>query len=227
MGSEKFNWKSLFITDENKSEEEERPTEEVQQTTTTSKFPEKTILNTEINNTILHSIVEMYESGFESLNQPGYDFYEFFKAINAVGSHDPAIYKMAFTMAKSVDSAVSKESLLKQSDFYMDEINKVHKQYEIQGIWKRAKIVSDQKMTKDNIVNEISSLESQLLEIQTKLSQKKNALQAMEGGSMPELNEIDQKIEQYFYENNYLFYNYDFVLNAYYDHSIPIYKEIQ
>jgi len=195
MGSEKFNWKSLFINDEtNSEEEEERPSVEVQQPNTTSKFPDKTTINSGINNTILHSIIEMYESGFDSLNQPGYDFYEFFKAINAVGSQDPSIYKMAFTMAKSVDSNVTKDSLLKQADFYIDEINKVHKQYEIQGISKRAKIVTDQKMNKDNLTNEISALERQLLEIQTKLNQKKNALQAMEGGSIPELNEIDQKI---------------------------------
>lgn len=194
MSNEKFSWKSLFINDESNSENEESSVEEIKSNVSTSKFPEKTITNTDINTTILHSIIEMYESGFDSLNQPGYDFYEFFKAINAVGSHDASIYKMAFTMAKSVDSTVSKESLLKQADFYIDEINKVHKQYEIQGISKRAKIVSDQKINKDNLTNEISALERQLLEIQTKLSNKKNALQAMEGGSMPELAEIDQKI---------------------------------
>ncbi|MFK7808745.1 MAG: ATP-binding protein [Saprospiraceae bacterium] len=40
-------------------------------------------------------------------------------------------------------------------------------------------------------------------------------------------NDIEQKVEQYFYNNNYLFYNYDFVLNAYDDDDVPLYKEIE
>ncbi len=39
--------------------------------------------------------------------------------------------------------------------------------------------------------------------------------------------DIAQRIEQYFYKNNYLFYNYDFVLNAYDNNSMAIYKEIE
>ena len=36
---------------------------------------------------------------------------------------------------------------------------------------------------------------------------------------------IDQKIEKYFYEKNYLTYNYDFLVNAYNKDTIPIFNE--
>ena len=70
----------------------------------------------------LDKIMTLYEQGFDSLNQDGYDFYEFFKAVIEAGANNPAIYSMALTMAKAMDSKVSKESLLSQSQFYITEI---------------------------------------------------------------------------------------------------------
>jgi len=207
MSKEKFNWKGLFINDEendNKVQEKEAPKSASSQntfpetstvkTSSTSKFPEptpKTAVN--VDDSVLATIIDMYESGFDSLNKPGYDFYEFFKAIKAVGSNDPSIYKMALTMASSVDAKVSKDSLLKQADFYIKEIEKVHKKYQTQGAAKRNQILGAQKAEKSALTTEISSLEKQLMQIQHEISTKKNQLQTIDANRGSVL-EIDQKI---------------------------------
>lgn len=202
MAKEKFNWKGLFINDE--ISEGEKPIETTSAPTSSSSFPEsgKSVSKfpvhppkaTLVSDSVLTTIIEMYESGFESLNKPGYDFYEFFKAIKAVGSNDPSVYKMAFTMAQGVDSNVSKNSLLTQADFYIKEIEKVHKQYQNQGNSKKSKILSTQKNRKDTLSTEISDLEKKLIEIQNQISVKKDLLQSVDADMVSEVSEIDQKI---------------------------------
>ncbi len=206
MAKEKFNWKGLFINEENISEEEKPIKKESKPTSTSSsnsfpkstspvsKFPENPPKSTIVNDSILNTVIEMYESGFESLNKPGYDFYEFFKAIKAVGSNDPSVYKMALTMAQSVEQGVTKSSLLSQADFYISEIGKVHKQYENQGNSKKSEILNDQKSNKDKLSKEISDLEKKLLEIQNQISVKKDLLQSVDASQMSKISEIDQKI---------------------------------
>ncbi|WP_103072147.1 hypothetical protein [Aquimarina sediminis] len=205
MAKEKFNWKGLFIneetSEENKSKESSPPSPSKSSSTSfpetskpVSKFPEHPPKSTIVNDSILNTVIEMYESGFESLNKPGYDFYEFFKAIKAVGSNDPSVYKMALTMAQGVDSNVTKNGLLTQADFYIKEIEKVHKQYETQGNSKKSKILNAQKTKKDTLNADISTLEKKLIEIQNQISVKKDLLQSVDADLMSEVSEIDQKI---------------------------------
>jgi len=202
MAKKNFNWKGLFINDENASED--NTSEIVVPDTSTNSFPESTSSGskfpehtpkavTKINNDTLGGIIEMYQSGFDSLNQPGYDFYEFFKAIKAVGTNEPSIYKMALTMAKSVDAKVSKKTLLTEADFYIKEIEKVHKQYQNQGAKKKSQILSNQKTQKSNLTAEISALEKNLMEIQNQISIKKNQLQSLDNSST-DLSDLNQKI---------------------------------
>ena len=208
MAKEKFNWKGLFINDEdNKTapKPKKEPTYTASSsnsfpdtTKTVSKFPEQApAAPTEhipVSDTVLNTIIEMYESGFDSLNIPGYDFYEFFKAIKAVGSNEPAIYKMAMSMAKGVDAKVSKESLLKQGDFYIQEIDKVHLQYQKQGNSKKEQLQSSQESEKQNLNASISKFEKQLLDLQNQISQKKNELQSIDSRLITDVAKIEQKI---------------------------------
>lgn len=203
MANEKFNWKSLFINEEEEPATEETAAPKAQKRPVKSapssgaesnKFPQHLSRSTVENSNILNNVIEMYESGFDSLNQPGYDFYEFFKAIKAVGSGEPQVYKMAFTMASSVDPKVSKNKLLEEADFYIQEIEKVHQQYEVQGSNKKAEIQSTQKTRKDNLTSEISALEKKLMEIQNQISTKKTELQSIDVKLVAEVAEIDQKM---------------------------------
>lgn len=204
MTKEKFNWKGLFINEEEAEKEKKPEKRESKPSASTNSFPDTNKATSTfpvsppktsvVSNTILDTVVEMYEAGFESLNKPGYDFYEFFKAIKAVGSNDPAVYKMALTMAQSADESVTKSALLSQADFYIKEIERVHKQYESKGNGKRNQIINAQKGKKDNLNSEISVLEKKLIEIQIQVSNKKNQLQSLDTELMSDVSEIDQKI---------------------------------
>lgn len=202
MAKEKFNWKGLFVNNEEGNSEENTERNAPKQETSSTSFPQSKPISTfpsdipkgAPNSSVLNNIVEMYESGFDSLNQPGYDFYEFFKAIKAVGSNDPNVYKMALTMAQSVDSKVSKTTLLTQAGFYVTEIDKVHKHYQEKGNAKKNEVHQDIKTKKENLSAEISNLEKQILEMQTKASNYKNELQNLDSTLLSETSGIDQKI---------------------------------
>lgn len=204
MAKEKFNWKSLFVNDAETPSGQAKSVEKTdfpsEPTSTSTKFPDstpspvQTITPSSVNNAVLNSVIDMYESGFESLNLPGYDFYEFFKAIKAVGSNDPNVYKMAYTMAQSVDVKVTKESLLDGANFYIKEINDVHEKYHTKGKAKKEEHLSNQSNQKKALSEEITGLEKQILQLQTQVGDKKNQLSALENGISSEISEIEQKI---------------------------------
>lgn len=202
MATEKFNWKGLFVNSEEGNSNEKVEKDSPKQEPTTTSFPQSKPISSfpsdipkgAPNSSVLSSIVEMYESGFDSLNQPGYDFYEFFKAIKAVGSNDPNMYKMALSMAQGVDSKVNKTTLLTQAGFYVTEIDKVHKHYQEKGNAKKNEVQQQIRTKKENLSSEISNLEKQILEMQTKTSNLKNELQNLDSGLLNEVSEIDQKI---------------------------------
>ena len=208
MAKEKFNWKALFVNDANTSEEKHTKNPVSSGTSfpdndgSSHKFPETSVngrpsiptSTQEIDNSVLGKIVDMYESGFESLNRPGYDFYEFFKAIKAVGSNDPSMYKMAFTMAKGVDPKISKATLLEQSDFYIKEIDKVHQQYQSKGNSKKDQIQAGLKTKKKTLATEIVDREKQIIKLQTEIGKKKNELQSVDSELLTEVSGVDQKI---------------------------------
>jgi hypothetical protein len=204
MAKDKFNWKSLFVNDEQNAATSSKPEEKIdfpsESIPSTTKFPERRsapqpqVDSSSINHTVLNSVIEMYESGFESLNLPGYDFYEFFKAIKAVDSNDPNVYKMAFTMAQSVDTKVTKDSLLDGANFYIKEINDVHEKYHTKGNAKKEEFQSNLLHEKKTLSKEVAELEKQILQLQTQASDKKNQLSALENGTSTEMTEIEQKI---------------------------------
>ena len=202
MSKDKFDWKSLFINPDDDSEQQEEAPAKSKASATTSfpnsgggqKFPESTPMPNALSESVLKTIVEMYESGFDSLNKPGYDFYEYFKAIKAVGSNDPQVYKMALAMAQSTDAGVSKQRLLEEANYYIEEINKVHQKYSEQGKSKKDGIQRSASNKKENLNSEIIQLEKKLMEIQNQISSKKNDLQSLDVNMVSEIAEIDQKI---------------------------------
>lgn len=214
MEKKGFSWKSLFINEDgtvnndvnqSKSESVEIP----KSGNTTTKFPNSnpgsaspantnqgsaSTQGSSISAEVLNSIIGLYETGFDSLNKPGYDFFEFYKAIQTVNSSDPSVYKMALSMAKGIDSTVSKERLLSEATFYIDEINKVFKQYEGSGLTKKSKLQESYKTTKESLNAEISSLERKIIEIQNQISTKKNELSSLDSTLLSEIEVIDQKL---------------------------------
>ena len=90
MTKESFNWKSIFVNDENASSPKEEITTQANVNTNDNKFPEtNTVINSfptgNSNNPFISEILEVYNRGFEGLNNEGFDFFEMYKSVMAVG----------------------------------------------------------------------------------------------------------------------------------------------
>lgn len=140
----------------------------------------------------LDKIMKLYEDGFESLNMDGYDFFEFFKMIVEAGINNGAAYNMAFTMGKSMGA--TKESLLSQAQYYIDEINKVHKHYVDGGTSKKEsalKIKGEEEIT---LTSELSSINSEIARLTALKDEKERALASINSKYSPQITEIECKL---------------------------------
>jgi hypothetical protein len=197
MAKENFNWKSLFV-----NEEAENPSK--QQTTNTpisdvNKFPESptTFQPTEsaTNNPFLNEIFGVYEKGFESLNQEGFDFYEMYKSVISVGATNPQSFQMAFTMGKTINPQLSKSFLLEKSKYYTEEIEKVHAQYDTTGISRKKNLNDAINAEKANLTRTISDLESKIAQLQNDLLKNKAEFEKIDFKNKEQFSEIQLKIE--------------------------------
>jgi hypothetical protein len=197
-----FNWKSLFIVDE----EAERNAANQPINTTSSKAVEnketesnnqKSTPNTSstTNNEAFNEVLNVYEKGFESLNHEGYDFFELYKSVMAVGADNPQSYQMAFVMGKSIKGDLTKESLLEKSQYYVQEIEKVHAKYADIGNKKKNELTAQLNAEKSNLTGQINDLEAQLLSIQKQLSKNKTELSEIDSKFNAPLANMEQRIE--------------------------------
>jgi hypothetical protein len=196
MSKESFNWKSLFINEEaNKSESSNQ---EPQTVIPENKFPE---VNTPVNipsnsnNPFLNEILEVYQKGFDGLNHEGFDFFELYKSVSAVGVTNPQSYQMAFTMGKSLNPSLSKESLIEKAKHYLAEIDKVHQKYDATGNAKRNDLNNKLTQEKTALSKAVSDLELKISELQKELNQKKIELEKVDLHNKEGFSQIELKIE--------------------------------
>lgn len=162
----------------------------------TTSFPTTPVQSTEnpIYTAQLEKILAVYENGFKELNQPGYDFFEFYQAVVAAGVDNPQIYQMALTMAKAMDANVSKQSLLTQSDFYLNEVTKVYNGYVSSGNTKKQQIMQDKENETKALTNDLKNLQQQLVSIQNQIQEKQTKLNQVEIIYQPKVDEIKYKM---------------------------------
>ena len=146
-------------------------------------------------NPFLEKTMEMYDSGFNKLNQPGYDFFEFCKSVIKGGIDNPQIYEMALEVATAMDSSVTKQSLMDQSDFYVNEILKVHAGYTSEGKAKRDNLTKQKEAENASLVTDLDSLRKQVESIQRQIRTKENELAEIGNKYQPAITEIDYKLE--------------------------------
>ena len=200
MAKESFNWKSLFINDETNNAEGAAAAQSTAPVlpTTESKFPNhatESFPTNSLTNPFLNEIFEVYDKGFESLNESGFDFFELYKSVIAVGVTNPQSYQMAFTMGKSIKSDLTKEFLLQKGSFYIAEIEKVYTKYDTIGKTKKADLDNSITKEKYNLSKSISDLEAKIIELQKELEAKKIELQKIDPINMEQLSEIQLKME--------------------------------
>nr|WP_294781902.1 hypothetical protein [uncultured Flavobacterium sp.] len=200
MAKESFNWKSLFINDEANNSEGTAPVQPAAPILPKSdtKFPDhaaESVPAGALTNPFLNEIFEVYDKGFESLNEAGFDFFELYKSVVAVGVTNPQSYQMAFTMGKSIKSDLTKEFLLQKGSFYVAEIEKVYAKYDTVGKTKKAELDNTITKEKFNLSKSISDLEAKIIDLQKELEAKKIELQKIDPINMEQLSEIQLKME--------------------------------
>lgn len=143
----------------------------------------------------INKFVEKYQATFDGLNQTGYDFYEFFNAIIKTGGADNLqMYQMALSMATAMDASITKEKLISQADFYINELNKVYNQFVNDGNTKKANLVSQKDAEKQSLTSDLTSLNQQLLSIQSQISEKQAALSGIESKYSQPIADVASKL---------------------------------
>lgn len=138
--------------------------------------------------------LELYQNGFDSLNQPGYDFYEFYQAVMNTGVDNPQIYNMAFSMGIAMDKTITKQKLSEQADYYLSEIMKVYNDYLSKGDFKRADVINQKTHENQTLIDSLNSLNQQLEAIKIQITDKQEKLAAIDTKYNPMINEVDNKI---------------------------------
>lgn len=149
-----------------------------------------------VSNEHLAKFTEMYHNGFIGLNQPSYDFYEFYQAIMTSGGIDnPQMYAMAMTMGTSMDKNNSKDRLLTQADFYLNEINKVYNQYVTTGNSKRQDLVTQKANEAESLQNDLINLKGQLEAIANQIKSKESNLSLIDNKYGSLIGDIESKLK--------------------------------
>jgi hypothetical protein len=142
----------------------------------------------------LQKALEIYQNGFDSLNQPGYDFYEYYQAVSQAGIDNPQVYSMAFIMAVSMEKTITKDKLIQQSEFYINEITKVFNDYVNKGNDKKTQLLSQKTSESQSLSGELSMMEQQLEALKVQIKDRENKLNAIDGKYSPMISEIDSKL---------------------------------
>lgn len=142
----------------------------------------------------MDAVMALYEEGFEGLNQPGVEFFEYFKSVVGAGIDNPGAYTMALNMLRGLDANMSKASLLQQSQFYIDEIMKVWQGYEDSGLNKKQSLEQSRDAETERMKSDLELMEQQLITLQNQIDSKKIALQSQTAKYAPGIEEIGCKM---------------------------------
>lgn len=164
--------------------------------TETSNVPTSTTFASpvSVSNEHLEKAVELYEKGFDSLNQAGFDFYEFFQSVSQGGMTNPQVYAMAYAMGTAMDKTISKQKLTSQADFYVTEITKVYDENVAKGQGKKETLLKQKESENQTLANELSMFQQQLEALQIQIADRQNKLHAIDGKYQPQLDEVDSKL---------------------------------
>jgi hypothetical protein len=197
MSKESFNWKSLFVNEEKST----NTTPEIINTPLSmpdSKFPEtshQAPVSNHTNNPFVAEVFDVYQKGFDGLNNDGFDFFELYKSVNAVGVTNPQSYQMAFTMGKTIKPDLTKDFLLEKSKYYISEIEKVYAKYHETGTSRSKELHANITNQKNGLTKNISDLEAQISKLQAELEAKKFELSKIDIANQAQFSEIQLKIE--------------------------------
>lgn len=192
----KKNFKDLFIISDEKGEKSSAPTKFPEtKSDDTITFPKtESVISTPIPLECapqMESVMKTYEDGFAKLNQPGVEFFEYFQAVAEGGSDKPESYKMAFKMMKSLEKSMTKESLIEQSQFYINELSNVHANYNSIGNKKKNELLANKDSEDKKLRSEVQLLRQQLDTIKEQISSKELLINQIDGKYLPKVTELE------------------------------------
>jgi len=148
------NWKSLFVKQEDQTPETTNApspsfpiSDHFPTTGTNSAKADDITIDPDVK-----EVMDIYEKGLDSINMPGYDFFEFYRAVTVAGYNNEQAYNMAYQMARTMDTTVSVPKLVNDAEFYISKINEVHSQYVTQGQQKLNQL-KEKKSSEKNELN--------------------------------------------------------------------------
>lgn len=160
------------------------------------------VFNASGSNPYLDEIIQVYEKGLESINLPGYDFFDFFSAIKAAGAQNEAIFRMAFQMGKTMDSSLTLQKLSSDAEFYLSKLRDVHQKYQEQGQQKLSGLNNQLRTERDSLASDatsmeaqISKLKQQIVDLERKLSETRGALAKVDEKYKPQQDVIEKKLQ--------------------------------
>lgn len=149
----------------------------------------------------VNEVLQVYENGLDSINMPGYDFYEFYKTVISTGNPTEQTYNMAFQMAKTLDKSITPTKLLGDAEFYISKINEVHGQYVSQGQQKLNSLQEKRSGERialqkeiDGTVQRIASLRTELQNLENELTLKRGQLSKVDEGYTPQEKVVREKL---------------------------------
>jgi hypothetical protein len=195
-------FKDLFIASDDNAPKQEQPKP------TATSFPTTPVQTTfpagqtfpvaqplSVNDEHLDKFAQMYQSTLDKLNQPGYDFYEFYRGILGGNMIDnPQGYQMALAMATGMDGSLTKEKLISQADYYISELNKTFQTYADNGNGKKQSLISDKNSENQTLTSDLANLKAQVEALTIQINSKQGLLSSIESKYQPLINEVDSKL---------------------------------
>ncbi len=134
-----------------------------------------------------------YQTIFESANQNGYDFFEFYQSVVS-NVDNPQIYPMAFGLGYGMDKTITKEKLVQQADYYLSQVNHNYSGFVGKGSEKKEEILKQKSQESNMLSTELTQLEQNMITLQTKITETKNKLSAIDTKYSPMITEVESKI---------------------------------
>jgi len=196
------NWKNLFVKSDEKESKKESVSESYSFPVNDSSSSQKSnVAAPPIAYPTVAEVLKVYEDGLDSINMPGYDFYEFYKTVASTGNPTEQTYLMAYSMAKTLDKTITPSKLLTDAEFYISKINEVHSQYVTQG-QQKLNSIQDKKTTEksqlqseiDNGARRINELRAELQSLEADINQKRNILVKVDDSYYPQEKSIREKL---------------------------------
>lgn len=132
----------------------------------------------------------------ESINQPGIDFLELWNSAEAMGGSTLVNLQSSFKVLNIASGGkLNIEDIVNSGDFYKKELQRMIGTDISKRRSEREKLVQEQTLTKESLVNEVNGISQQIKELQENLSLKQKELGGIDAKYQPRIAAIDSKVE--------------------------------